>query len=190
MALVTTSDLNNLYEGLDYRTKQQFKERTFSINEANAKNIKTVFLSHSHYDKSYIEKAVALLRKIGVDVYVDWLDKTMPETPNNETARKIKGRIKDSHKFVLLVSNNSIKSNWVNWELGFGDANKYIDHITMLAFVEPNQSFSGAEYLSIYPRIEKNRNVIFTNYGFQYEDNYEIVFPDGRKIDLKTWLNS
>ncbi len=113
----------------------------------------TVFLSHSHKDKDLIEPAVAFLRSHGVKIYVDWMDEGMPDTVSGETAKKLKDRIKQQKKFLVLVSENSKDSRWVPWELGYADSTKGMDHIAALP-VADNSDFRHNEYLNIYPKIQ------------------------------------
>ena len=85
-----------------------------------------VFLSHKHDDLEDLKGVIGLLEEeFNVDVYIDSKDETMPKTTSGETASKIKTRIKKCDKFILLATNGAIESKWCNWELGFGDANKF-----------------------------------------------------------------
>lgn len=89
----------------------------------------SVFLSHSHLDAKIIKPVVVFLRSMGVDVYVDWMDETMSKATNGETAQKLKTKIKENEKFIFLATENSLISKWCNWEVGYGDAQKYIEKI-------------------------------------------------------------
>lgn len=61
------------------------------FNKATATT--SIFLSHSHYDKEVIEQAKVFFENLGVNVYVDWADKTLPEKTDAETAKRIKNQI-------------------------------------------------------------------------------------------------
>lgn len=122
-------------------------------NEPKAYKTK-IFLSHKHDESDELNGAISFLKKQGVDVYVDWLDEGMPKTTSGITAVRIKDKIKENHKFIFLASEGAINSKWCNWELGLGDAAKYIDNIALLPVEKDNSSFSGAEYLQIYPYID------------------------------------
>lgn len=161
--------------------------RTFStfVNESRKYSrilYKTsVFLSHSHADKSFVEKVTTVLRQLGVDVYVDWADETMPERTSGVTAQKIKEKIKSNDKFILLATNTAIASKWCNWELGYGDAFKYpTKKICILPLADTSNSWTGNEYLQIYPRIEEDS----PNANEQI-----VIFPDGSRERLTVWLN-
>ena len=69
---------------------------------------KTIFLSHSHLDAKYVNMARTFFESLGVYIYVDWADKTMPQSPCGTTALKIKEKIRQNNKFVLLATNKAV----------------------------------------------------------------------------------
>ena len=119
---------------------------------------RTVFLSHSHQDNDIVGSVIEFLLTIGVYVYVDWLDPTMPQITSAETASKIKERINQCERFVVLLTENSKESKWVPWELGFADAKKENDKIGIFPVKRSpytnDSEFSGLEYMQLYRRIE------------------------------------
>lgn len=118
----------------------------------------TIFLSHSHKDRDLIEPAIAFLRSHGVSIYVDWQDGEMPPVVSGETAKKIKEKIRQHQKFLVLVTEHSKDSRWVPWELGFSDPVKGMDHIAILPVAE-NSDFAQNEYMKIYPKLYSVNNV-------------------------------
>ena len=171
----TTYDQTRVYSSLNEATKLKNKRRPLS-NEIS------IFLSHKHDQKAELSAAIALLRKVNVNIYVDWADDGMPKKTSGVTAVRIKEQIKSCKKFILLATEQAITSKWCNWELGIGDVHKYIDNIALLAIKEDYSAWSGSEYLEIYPIIGRKHN--FSN---QY---FEVQFPNGRTVDLFTWMNS
>jgi hypothetical protein len=170
------------------------KVKTENINESikmfsNAKNKlqrdkfsyeTSVFLSHKHDEKEIIEQAITLLNKLGVEVYVDWQDGEMPKNTSGITAMRIKNKILKNDKFILLATENAINSKWCNWELGYGDANKYSKNIAIMPITNSeNNIFSGSEYLQIYP--------IITSEYFYATGTYYVEFQN-EKIKLEDWL--
>ena len=141
----------------------------------------TVFLSHNHRDKEILESVIVELKLLGVNIYVDWNDEFMPFGTSGETAKRIKDRIKNSRKFILIATEAAIASKWCNWELGYGDAYHFPNDIAIMPILESrDEKFSGSEYLQIYP--------IITN-EFQYSiGNYYVEYR-GAKISLKNWLS-
>jgi hypothetical protein len=178
MGIISKAKLTALTETkLGYKT---FSDRiTEAKNDSRSLAVTTIFLSHSHDDKEEVKKAVVFLRSIGIRVYIDWLDPSMPPFTSAETADKIKKKIKECNKFILLATNNAITSRWCNWELGFGDAQKYINRIALFPLSENSGTWNGAEYLKIYPRIEES------NYTSEY---YKVIYPDGKDMSFSEWL--
>lgn len=140
----------------------------------------SVFLSHKHDEKEIIKQTITLLNKLGVSVYVDWLDSGMPKNTDGSTARRIKEKICQNEKFILLATESAINSKWCNWELGYGDAHKYSKNVAIMPITEKeDNSFSGSEYLQIYP--------VITSEYFYTTGTYYVEFA-GQKIKLEDWL--
>lgn len=151
MSFITESQLKN--QQRSSKTNMTLNESLKSFKNESYSFKTKIFLSHKHDEKEYLEGAVSLLKNYGIDVYVDWQDDGMPKTTSGETAVRIKQKIRENHKFILLATETAINSKWCNWELGLGDAAKYIEHIALLPIKREYSDFSGSEYLSIYPYI-------------------------------------
>ncbi len=157
----------------DASENRERKKRTYEIS---------VFLSHKHNETEIIKQAVILFKGLGVNVYVDWLDSEMPKTTNGYTAKKIKERIRQCDKFVLLATERAIESKWCNWELGYGDSQKYSKDIAVMPITNTEGgAFSGSEYLAIYPIITS---------GFTYSTGTYYVEFEGKKVKLSEWLKN
>lgn len=155
------------------------ESRTFS----KTTSITSIFLSHSHTDKDVIEQAKIFFENLGISIYVDWADKTMPESTNGVTAQKIKNQIIiGNDKFVLLATNNAVASKWCNWEVGIADPFKLPNKkIALLPLADNSGTWNGNEYLQIYPRIEKNPRK-------SGGEGYYVWYPDGTWETLEDWL--
>ncbi|MDM1551855.1 TIR domain-containing protein [Empedobacter falsenii] len=177
-----------------YRKSVQLSYKTLneSLREfkAESKYLKTkIFLSHKHDELEHLEGAISFLKNHEVDIYVDWLDEGMPKTTSGITAVRIKEKIKENDKFILLATEGAINSKWCNWELGLGDATKYINNIAILPIKKDYSDFTGSEYLQIYPYI------VSLDISGYIKDSYKlagayIVYPDGKILQLKDWLKS
>lgn len=157
----------------------------------------TVFLSHKHDELQELQDIIGFLQKeFDVQVYIDSKDPNIPATTSGETATRIKNIIKRSDRFILLATEGAIESKWCNWELGYGDAQKYKDKIALFP-IKPKYSldvhYKGNEYMQIYPYIsyydgfEKYKNVGYKNKGY-----YVTTFDStGTKIiePLSHWFN-
>jgi hypothetical protein len=171
--------------------EENFREKRSyaAINEAYEAHAKraalqtevTVFLSHKHTDKDLVRQSIALLSSLGVSVYVDWMDSSMPPVTNQATANKLKSKIRTSRKFILLASDDAVESKWCNWELGLGDAAKYLEHIAILPAGSRGRSWKGNEYLGIYPVITSEYEYAVGTYYVEFGLN---------KTPLQNWLVS
>ena len=110
------------------------------------------FLCHSHKDADLVKGILVIFKEAGVDLYVDWQDHSMPETPNGETARKIQQRIQKSDLFLFLATANSKASRWCPWEIGYADSGRRNIYIIPTS---DGASTYGNEYLQLYPKIDK-----------------------------------
>lgn len=128
----------------------------------------TVFLSHSHEDSDIVVEIINFLLTIDIYVYVDWLDPSMPTVTSGETATRIKEKISECDKFVVLLTEKSKDSRWVPWELGIADTVKGVKNIGILPVkrysTTSDSTFEGIEYISIYPiiseAISKDRTIL------------------------------
>lgn len=117
----------------------------------------TVFISHKHEDLDDLKGILGFLEaEYDVKVYIDSKDQSMPKQTSAKTAHNIKSRIKQCDKFIFLATNGAIESKWCNWELGYGDAQKFKRHIALFPMKPQNSynmDYKGSEYMSIYPHI-------------------------------------
>jgi hypothetical protein len=113
---------------------------------------KSAFLCHSHKDEELVKGLLAYLEEVGIDIYVDWKDNAMPETPTCETARRIQSKIKSTGIFLFLATSNSKASRWCPWEIGYADSSS--KSIFIIPTYDGCSTF-GNEYLELYPRIDE-----------------------------------
>lgn len=193
--------MRNIFIHGDF-SKYRVDALAHSIRLVESRNIEfatektTVFISHKHDDLEDLADVIAFLEnEYNVRTYIDSRDPQMPEVPNEETANRIKKKIETCNKFILLATDAAIQSKWCNWELGYGDAQKFsTDNIALMPIGKLNTKYTGNEYLAIYPYIVKRE------FG-------ESTYTDGRPVEpgyyirrdnhdgtynltkLKSWLN-
>lgn len=126
-----------------------------TIVEARSLGFQTAFLCHSHKDQDIVKGLVTMLIESGWRIYVDWADSTMPDSPNRQTAAKIKERIVDHNFFLFLATANSMTSRWCPWEIGYADGKKHIDQILVIP-TSDGVTTHGNEYLNIYRRLDRS----------------------------------
>jgi hypothetical protein len=188
MSILSKSELKE-HSSTMLKARRDFSER-FS---GTAKS--SVFLSHKHSDKTEVRFARDLLNGLGADAYVDWLDPDLPEKTRGETAVIIKQKIKSNDKFILLATEAALESQWCNWELGYGDANKHADsNLALFPLREDNSSWRGNEYMQLYHTIEYENGTNEYKNGRIIPAGYYICSPFTGVlrtiIPLKDWLVS
>lgn len=117
----------------------------------------TIFISHKHDDLEKLKGIIGFLeKKYQVKCYIDGKDPTLPQITSGETAKRIKNRIDQCDKFILLASNGAIESKWCNWELGYGDCQKKLTNVAIFPVVgesELTATYKGYEYMELYSTI-------------------------------------
>ena len=112
---------------------------------------RSAFLCHSHKDDTLVKGLIAYFQEKGIDLYIDWKDHSMPDTPNSETAKKIQDAIKARALFLFLATANAKASRWCPWEISYADSSM------RKVFVIPTTDGAGTygnEYLQLYSRID------------------------------------
>jgi len=192
MSFITETQLKNF--------RRSTKSYSLSLSES-LKNFKSetsinkprIILSHKHEELEYLEGAISFLKALDANIYIDWLDEGMPKTTSGQTAFRIKQKIKENHKFIFLATDSAINSKWCNWELGLGDAAKYIDHIAILPIKKDFSDFSGSEYLEIYPYIFNLDTYQFFKGSYRGQGTY-VVYPalngSDKVVPIAEWLRS
>lgn len=95
------------------------------FNEAKKdRPISCIFLSHQQKDKEICRKISDYLLAADIDVYFDEDDKDLKiyrqlNRPEG-VVESIRKGINNSSHMLVIVSPNTINSNWVPWEIGYG----------------------------------------------------------------------
>ncbi len=99
------------------------------LNAQNSIDIRTrpcVFLSHKKEDKPYCREIAKYLSNAGIDYYLDEEDKYLQQAVNdddpNEITKRINNGIQESSHMLVVVSEKTYKSQWVPFEVGYGQA--------------------------------------------------------------------
>lgn len=149
------------------------------ISEDTIQCFKTfdIFLSHSSMDLPRIVNLVRELNKEDLVVYVDWIsdreDLKRTELDSN-TAEVIKHRMTSSSVLIYAFSSNSVKSEWIYWEVGFFDA---LSRGVCLFDLDNNQFQDIPVFMKSYPVLSSEGN----NFVVQLNNN---------KIKLTEWIQT
>jgi hypothetical protein len=143
-------------------TISQYELRSAAARNVSAKyqqnrgyGQKTGFLCHSHKDRDLALGLQQWLKEQGMDLYIDWQDASMPETPDGTTAAHIRNVIRGADVCLFLATHDSMASRWCPWELGFADGVKNNDQIAVIATRDASGNYYGNEYLQLYRRIDQ-----------------------------------
>ncbi len=121
---------------------------------ASSNQMDKAFLCHSHIDSELVKGIAKLFLQYDIDIYIDWLDNSMPSVTNRITAEKIQKRINESKYFFFLCTEKSMKSRWCPWEIGYADkGNRKI----LIIPTKSGDTTYGNEYLQLYPRIDEGQ---------------------------------
>lgn len=130
----------------------------YSSKSASLAGRTTAFLSHSHKDRDLAKGLQVYLKNRGWNVYIDWLDDSMPETISSETAARLKQSISENQFFLFMATANSCReSRWCPWEIGYADGVKSADRILIVPTTDDRGYEYGSEYLGLYKRIDEQR---------------------------------
>lgn len=183
---ISQSDLSNIYAKEVRKNGVRSIEELLQENkrEANYDISNSVFLSHSHLDKTVVKKMAVLFKALQTSVYVDWEDVSMPEITDQVTASTIKHKIQHCKKFLFLATYNALRSKWCNWELGLAYATRNELDFAIMPIETKTGKWTGNEYLALYPEVS-------------FEGGFEDIEPSrinvslvgGERIDFLNWLN-
>jgi len=160
MALFNYDKLSNIQinrqESYEYMKDNYLlrKAKDISLDNIRHKSF-DIFLSHSYNDKEIIPALKKELEKMGYTVYVDWITDSLlsRDEVNSKTAEILQIRMNQSKCLVYATSDNSKKSRWMPWELGYFDGIK-TKMVGILPIQKENNNFQddfkGEEYLGLY----------------------------------------
>ena len=138
----------------DIRSYRGARVVTQSLSHATRTDTPTAFLSHSHKDRELAEGVQAWFKSKGWNVYIDWQDEEMPPRPTRATAEKIQNQIERRNLFLYLATENSARSRWCPWEIGYADKAKGKSKLLIIPTQDARGTNHGNEYLSLYRRID------------------------------------
>lgn len=161
-------------------------ERLHLIEKAESYSAeKTTFLSHSSNDTDWFLPAIDLLEEHGAKIYIDKKDPELPPYTDTETAKKLRTQIRQSQKFILLASTNSMDSKWVPWELGLADGCHARNNIALFPALDKQneRDWVSNEYFGLY------RKIVFGAHESYSRDVWMVLDTTTNKgTELSKWL--
>lgn len=184
MSFFNLKDINKAIENdniTEHYAESIFMESVGLEHSASTK-IYDIFLSHSYLDSKQIYVIKEEIENMGFSVYVDWLeDPSLNRNKvNKETALLLKKRMRSCKSLFYATTKNYQQSKWMPWELGYFDGIK--GKVAILPILdEGNSTFSGTEYLELYPYVDKE--------NFNYKKTLWINEHKSKYIRLPKWLD-
>lgn len=120
--------------GRNYFNLNEGEQRTFSVSTN-----KRVFISHKKEDRDVAKKVADYIMEAGIDVYFDEYDTTINRNDPKSIVAAIKRGMQLSTHMIVIFSNKTIKSTWVPWEIGYGDATSTEIAILKMIDIKKNQ---------------------------------------------------
>lgn len=167
-----------------YRQNQVLNENRTIFSSNNTYDI---FLSHSYLDHNSVYAIVDLFNKSGYSVYVDWMVDTQLDRSqvNRTTAETLRHRMGTCRGLAYVSSANSTNSKWCPWELGYVDGRKNGRCAILPVLDTASSTFTGQEYLSLYPYIDYAEYQSSSKMEFWVNDPQDC----SKYVSLKDWLN-
>lgn len=152
----------------------------------SSNNTYDIFLSHSYLDRNTVYVIVDLFNKSGYSVYVDWmvdiqLDRSQV---NRATAETLRRRMRACKGLAYVSSRNSTSSKWCPWELGYVDGRKNGRCAILPVLDTASSTFTGQEYLSLYPYIDYAKYQSNSKMEFWVNDPQD----PSHYVSLRDWL--
>lgn len=83
-----------------------------------------VFISHQKRDREEAKRIADYLRSVSIDVYFDEFDRELQQAEQENNPKgvvaAIKKGINSSTHMICVISQNTISSKWVPFEVGYG----------------------------------------------------------------------
>lgn len=152
-----------------YEAKKLLEHASKSFSEYRDYDI---FLSHSSLDARAVLGLKLHLEEMGCSVYVDWIeDRQLDRSKvNRQTADLLRKRMMRCTSLFYATSDNSEKSRWMPWELGYFDGIKGKVAILPILNNSTDNRYNGQEYLGLYPYVTKSNSELFIhNSTYEYQ---------------------
>lgn len=159
---------------------------TESIKEQDSLRQYDVFLSHAVKDAKIVLGVKNWLEENGMKVYVDWIDDRHLDRSKvtSKTANTLRVRMRQSKSLLYIATDNSSQSKWMPWELGYFDGYSS-GKVAILAILDHQyESFSGQEYLGIYPLVQSFGSYSDSFYGLKKG----FVHINGKNVFLESFI--
>ena len=187
MSLFNTNDLKNRARKFNQLSEAAYaKLLNESVRKIASSQVFDIFLSHSIKDAAVIYGLKKKIEDMGYSVYVDWdVDRRLDRSRvDKETAKLLKFRMESCNSLFFATSENSSKSIWMPWELGYFDGHKR-DKVAILPISASSRGddYKGQEYLGLYPYVTTGYTARTSNEKLWIHDSIK------KYVNFDSWLN-
>ena len=155
-----------------------------------------VYLSTSFHDKEVVNSIINLLDSMRAGSYVDWLDRKADNFNQNRVdfAKRLVKMIARQDKYILVLTDHTLTSQWANWELGVAHMLKLKkDQLAIFPVTSDEDVLMRSEFRNIYPIIAFNEKCGDNFDSKALLNQFQIIYPPingvkQKKISLQKWL--
>lgn len=158
---------------------EQYREKAATTDRYD------IFLSHSYSDAWLVLDLKKFLEGFDLRVYVDWdADRQLERTlVTKHTAATLRQRMSQCRGLLYATSDNTSRSVWMPWELGYFDALRgRCAVIPLTAQKQYGDVYKGQEYLGLYPYVTRRHSTLGT-------DCLWVLNSPTQYVRLDYWLN-
>lgn len=151
-------------------------------------DFKCVFISHQKADATICKHIADYLIKAGIDVYFDEYDLDLKEFYQNNNPQgvvnSIKKGIKQSTHMLCVISQNTLNSKWVPWEIGYGYDKTQVAALTLKGI----QDYQLPDYLKTVTLLRGTRtlNDYISNLVGEYKTK---MFTSNRLVNESSYYH-
>lgn len=162
------------------KNSSYIKELMEKRNRAIIASETSVYISFDPGDEESMVSVLLLLDSAGVKIYPVWSDPGVISVQESNEFDLLRKSIARCSKFIFIASENALKSNRCNWELGIGDGLRYPDNIAVMPVTEQRgATWSCPDYLQTYPMMVTDNDFFIGEFFIESTE---------KKISLTDWL--
>jgi len=162
------------------KNSNYLKELMDRKNRAIVSPETSVFISFEPGDEEAMISVLLMLDSAGVKIYPVWSDPVITSGQRSNEFDSLRKNISRCSKFVFIASENALKSNRCNWELGIGDGLRYPDNIAVMPVTEQRgATWSCPDYLQTFPKLVTDNDFFIGEFFIESME---------KKISLTDWL--
>lgn len=127
------------------RAEKGIKESRL-YTESKDKNTPCIFISYQRKDEEFVEKVVDFIKEQSIDVYFDLEDiKLAKQNDPKMVTNAITKGLNESNYMVVVTSENTYKSPWVPFEIGYA----YVSMGNNLKMLKHKNQSKVPDYLKV-----------------------------------------